>query len=127
MGSIIHHTKLKPNLYYCKSKNKYTLPFLHPLHCTIVLIYYVYFHFKRFIESFTLTSEEQAVLSRGRNANLTARKKGKSANNAKGVSAYQDSTAFEALIGYTYITDKQRFIEIMSWMKDQLDEMDDNS
>ena len=85
------------------------------------------FHFKRFIESFTLTSEEQAVLSRGRNANLTARKKGKSANNAKGASAYQDSTAFEALIGYTYITDKQRFIEIISWMKDQLDEMDDNS
>ena len=93
------------------------------LHCTIVLIYII-FHFKRFIESFTLTSEEQAVLSRGRNANLTARKKGKSANNAKGASAYQDSTAFEALIGYTYITDKQRFIEIISWMKDQLDEMD---
>ena len=82
------------------------------------------YNFNRFIESFTLTSEEQAVLSRGRNANLTARKKGKSANNAKGASAYQDSTAFEALIGYAYITDKQRFNEIISWMKDQLDEMD---
>ena len=78
----------------------------------------------RFIESFPLTSTELSVLARGRNANLTARKKGKSANNSGGVSAYQDSTALEALIGYTYINDKQRFNEMMAWMKVELDELD---
>jgi len=37
---------------------------------------------------------------------------------------YQDSTAFEALLGYTYISDKVRFIEMMSWMKLELDKTD---
>ncbi|KAL7530520.1 hypothetical protein ACHAXR_003540 [Thalassiosira sp. AJA248-18] len=77
-----------------------------------------------FIESFPLTSAEQGVLARGRNANLTARKKGKSVNSAGGASAYQDSTAFEALIGYTYISDKNRFNEMISWMKLELDDLD---
>ena len=65
------------------------------------------------------------MLARGRNANLTARKKGKSANNSGGgVSAYQDSTAFEALLGYTFISDKDRFNEMISWMNLELDELD---
>lgn len=63
------------------------------------------------------------MLARGRNANLTARKKGKSANSG-GATAYQDSTAFEALIGYAYISDKNRFNEMISWMKKELDELD---
>ncbi len=74
---------------------------------------------KKFVDEFTLTSTEQAVLARGRNASLTARKKGKG-----GESIYQDSTAFEALLGYTYINDKVRFIEMISWMKLELDKMD---
>lgn len=65
------------------------------------------------------------MLARGRNANLTARKKGKSGNNSGGgVSAYQDSTAFEALLGYAFISDKERFNEMISWVKKELDELD---
>jgi len=74
---------------------------------------------QKFVDNFTLTSAEQAVLARGRNASLTARKKGKG-----GESMYQDSTAFEALLGYTYINDKVRFTEMISWMKLELDKMD---
>lgn len=37
---------------------------------------------------------------------------------------YQNSTAFEALIGYTYISDKVRFNEMISWIKLELDRMD---
>ncbi len=74
---------------------------------------------QKFVDDFKLTSAEQGVLARGRNASLTARKKGKG-----GESMYQDSTAFEALIGYTYISDKVRFNEMISWVRDELDKMD---
>ena len=74
---------------------------------------------QKFVDNFKLTSAEQGVLARGRNASLTARKKGKG-----GESMYQDSTAFEALIGYTYISDKVRFNEMISWVRDELDKMD---
>lgn len=74
---------------------------------------------QKFVDDFSLTSAEQTVLSRGRNASLTARKKGKG-----GESMYQDSTAFEALLGYTYINDKVRFTEMISWIKLELDRMD---
>ena len=74
----------------------------------------------RFVQLFPLTSIEQSVLARGRNANLTASKKSKGEN----ITAYQDSSAFEALLGYTYICDKYRFIEMISWMKKELDELD---
>lgn len=73
----------------------------------------------RFIESFPLTPMEQNVLARGRNANMTARKK-----NSGGASAYQDSTAFEALLGYTYICDKRRLHEMIHWITLELDELD---
>ena len=76
-------------------------------------------HCVRFVQEFTLTSAEQGVMARGRNANLTARKKGKG-----GESAFQDSTAFEALIGYVYICDKNRFYDMISWIKLELDRMD---
>ncbi len=62
---------------------------------------------------------EQNVLARGRNANLTARKK-----HSGGASAYQDSTAFEALLGYTYISDKNRLHEMINWIKLELDKLD---
>ena len=74
----------------------------------------------RLIKSFPLTSAEQSVLARGRNANLTARKKGAPTS----ASVYQDSTAFEALLGYVYISNKERFIEMVRWMKLELDELD---
>lgn len=78
----------------------------------------------RFIDSYPLTLTEQGVLARGRNANLTARKKGKSTKDSGGASAYQDSTALEALLGYTYISDKNRFNDMINWMKLEFDELD---
>jgi 23S rRNA maturation mini-RNase III len=78
-----------------------------------------------FVETFPLTSLEQSVLSRGRNANLSARKKMKGmSNSGGGATDFQDSTAFEALIGYTYINDKNRFVEMMNALKRDLDKMD---
>ncbi|KAL7507126.1 hypothetical protein ACHAXN_004346 [Cyclotella atomus] len=80
---------------------------------------------KNFVETFPLTSLEQSVLSRGRNANLSARKKMKGmSNSGGGATDFQDSTAFEALIGYTYINDKNRFVEMMNALKRDLDKMD---
>merc|ERR1739845_215311 len=80
--------------------------------------------YHKFISSFSLTPAELGVLARGRNANLTAKKKSKTARNGRGASAYQDSTAFEALLGYTYISDKHRLNEMISWIKLELDRMD---
>lgn len=79
-----------------------------------------------FLEKFPLTPAEQSVYSRGRNANLSARKKMKGMSTAGGgASDFQDSTAFEALIGYTYISDKVRFMEMMDIIKLELDKLDD--
>jgi 23S rRNA maturation mini-RNase III len=78
----------------------------------------------RFVNTFPLTPMEKAVLSRGRNANLSARKKMKGGDSAGGATAFQDSTAFEALIGYAYIFDKDRFVEMIHAIKMELDKMD---
>jgi len=77
---------------------------------------------RRLLTSIKLTPDEQSVVARGRNANLTVRKKNKG-----DATAYQDSTAFEALLGYTYIRDKDRFNEIIDWVKTELDDDDCNS
>ena len=79
----------------------------------------------RFIESFPLTQEEKSVMARGRNANLSARKKMKG-KGSSGTSAtdFQDSTAFEALLGYTFISDKMRFADMMDTLKFELDKID---
>jgi 23S rRNA maturation mini-RNase III len=79
----------------------------------------------RFIEQFPLTPAEKSVLSRGRNANLSARKKMKGmSNSGAGPTDFQDSTAFEALLGFTYINDKLRFVEMIDAIKSELDMMD---
>jgi len=78
--------------------------------------------FQKLLKSIKLTPDEQSVVARGRNANLTVRKKNKG-----DATAYQDSTAFEALLGYTYIRDKNRFNEIINWVKSELDGDDSNS
>jgi len=88
-------------------------------------------------ESFELTQEEKIIVSRGRNAGASSggRKRGpkrlyasnsnekKSANG--GPSAYQDSTALEALIGYVYLTDEKRCAELIRFICAELDKMDD--
>lgn len=80
-----------------------------------------------FIERFPLTPSEKSVLSRGRNANLSARKKMKGMGKTGGAGAadFQDSTAFEALLGYTFISDKHRFVDMIDAIRIELDEMGD--
>lgn len=57
-----------------------------------------------------LTAEELAVVKRGRNA-----KSGSAAKNA-GIIDYRHATAFEALIGYLYLTGKEeRLAQIMEY------------
>lgn len=41
--------------------------------------------------------------------------------NRRNPAAYQDSTAFEALIGYIYITDKDRCRELLAWLETVVD------
>ena len=85
-------------------------------------------------DSFQLTKEEQIIVSRGRNAGSSSkgRKRGPKRLYASGdkdegggPSAYQHSTAFEALIGYMYITDEERCAELMRMIGLELDQMDE--
>ena len=95
-----------------------------------------------------LTPEEQTIISRGRNAGSPKKKSrgpkrlyNKSSNNinnnndnnisstsssstSSGPSIYQDSTALEALIGYSYLTNVQRCHEILEFIANILDEID---
>ena len=45
-------------------------------------------------------------------------------NGGAGAADFQDSTAFEALLGYTFISNKQRFVEMIDAIRTELDEMD---
>ena len=65
---------------------------------------------------FPLTTNEQQVLMRGRNS-VT-----KSSKNRRNPSSYQNSTAFEALIGYLYITNQQRCGDLLNWLDPILDD-----
>lgn len=85
-------------------------------------------------ESFTLTQEEQNIVKRGRNAGSSSggRKRGPkrlySSNDGKnggGPEVYQDSTAIEALIGYMYLTSKERCVELLEYFNSELDKLDD--
>lgn len=67
-------------------------------------------------DSFELTNKELHILMRGRNA-------GGKKSGSRG-SIYQDATALEALIGYTYISDPRRCADILRWMQRTLDEID---
>jgi len=65
-------------------------------------------------ESFPLSEKEKKVMMRGRNA-VTKSK------NRRNPAAYQDSTSLEALIGYIYITDKNRCQELLAWLESVVD------
>ena len=64
---------------------------------------------------FTLTQNEERVLTRGRNAGA------KTNHRKSNPAAYQDATALEALIGYLYISDRTRCTELLQWMEYHLD------
>ena len=66
-------------------------------------------------ENFELSDEETQILMRGRNA-VTRSK------NRRNPAAYQDSTAFECLLGYLYISDQERCCELLNWIETIVDE-----
>ena len=71
---------------------------------------------KRIKEEFPLSDKEMQVVMRGRNS-VTRSK------NRRNPAAYQDSTAFEALIGYLHITDQKRCCELLTWLSDIVDDV----
>jgi len=64
-----------------------------------------------------LTDKEQQVLNRGRNAGSGRN------NNRRDPAAYQDSSAFEALLGYMYITTPKRCTTLLEWIDGIVDEI----
>lgn len=67
-------------------------------------------------ENFDLSDKEKQILMRGRNA-VTRSK------NRRNPAAYQDSTSFEALLGYLYIQDQPRCCDLLNWLDSLVDEM----
>lgn len=93
--------------------------------------------FQAVLSRIELTLEEKTVVSRGRNAGAASggRKRGpkrlysSTKNNedgetSGGPSVYQDSTAFEALIGYLYLTDEDRCRFFLEFSRDFMDDLD---
>ena len=74
------------------------------------------------MKSFPFTDKELSVLTRGRNASSGSRgrKRGKEWG-----AIYQDSTAFEALIGYVYLEDINRCFELLDWIRIEQDSVDE--
>lgn len=83
-----------------------------------------------------MSKEERNIVSRGRNAGSSSggRKRGPKrlygSNDGRnsengGPEVYQDSTAMEALIGFIYLTNKDRCVDIMKFLAEELDKIDD--
>ena len=86
--------------------------------------------------SFELTEKERGIISRGRNAGSPSggrRSRGpkrlyqNQGDGGNGPTAYQDSTALEALVGYTYLTDQERCSEILNFLSQELNGMDNDT
>lgn len=67
-------------------------------------------------EDFALSDKEKQILMRGRNA-VTRSK------NRRNPAAYQDSTSFEALLGYLYIEDQERCCDLLNWLESVVDKI----
>ena len=67
--------------------------------------------------SFPLTMKEEQVMNRGRNAAASR----SNTNHRHHPIIYQDSTAFEALVGYLYISDMNRCTELFRWIESNVD------
>jgi ribonuclease-3 family protein len=67
-------------------------------------------------EKFILSDKETQILMRGRNA-VTRSK------NRRNPAAYQDSTSFEALVGYLYISDQERCRNLLNWLDSIVDDL----
>lgn len=66
---------------------------------------------------FHLTDKELQIISRGRNAGSSRN------NNRRNPVAYQDSTAFEALLGFLYIDKPHRCSELLYWIDAVVDDL----
>jgi ribonuclease III family protein len=63
-------------------------------------------------DTFVLISKEEQILTRGRNAASQRN------HNRRDPGIYQEATAFEALVGYLYITDPTgRCAELFAWIE----------
>ena len=69
---------------------------------------------------FPLTDKEKQILMRGRNA-VTRSK------NRRNPAAYQDSTSFEAFLGYLYIGNHSRCQTVLNWLDKYVDNLADSS
>ena len=69
-----------------------------------------------------LTSAELNVCRRGRNAVSKGRTPKRLTGESGNQNIYQDSTAWEALIGYLYIKNPTRCQEILEWTEQHLEE-----
>lgn len=72
---------------------------------------------ERLRSDFDLSEKEIQVLARGRNAGSSRN------NNRRNPSAYQDSTAIEALVGYLFIIDKDRCSQVLQFIDEHLDKV----
>mmetsp|Transcript_8976 Transcript_8976/g.12736 ORF Transcript_8976/g.12736 Transcript_8976/m.12736 type:complete len:392 (+) Transcript_8976:94-1269(+) len=72
----------------------------------------------KLVEACLLSPKEEQVLMRGRNSKTQSRYRRNSP-------AYQDSTAFETVLGYLYITDVKRCQLLFNWIDAYLDGDDD--
>lgn len=68
-------------------------------------------------QDFELSDKETQILMRGRNA-VTRSK------NRRNPAAYQDSTSFEALLGYLYIEDPERCCDLLNWLESIVDKIE---
>ena len=68
---------------------------------------------------FVLTTKEEQVVNRGRNAAASR----SSSNHRHHPIIYQDSTAFEALVGYLYLSDTNRCSELFQWIESNVDKV----
>lgn len=67
-------------------------------------------------DDFVLCTNDHLILKRGRNAASS-----RNHNHRKDPVVYQDSTAFEALLGYLYIASPDRFTSLLHWMDRNID------
>jgi len=68
-----------------------------------------------------LTAQEQSIVKRGQDV-ISKRKSGLGGKNNR--IEYQNSTGFEALLGYIYMTDTSRFLEVLLFLQNWLDDRD---
>mmetsp|Transcript_28218 Transcript_28218/g.28588 ORF Transcript_28218/g.28588 Transcript_28218/m.28588 type:complete len:96 (+) Transcript_28218:65-352(+) len=73
------------------------------------------------LASFFLTTQEQSIVKRGQDV-ISKRKSGLGGKNNR--IEYQNSTGFEALLGYIYMTDTSRFLEVLLFLQNWLDDRD---